>query len=95
MIKSIRERIIEITKSIPFTISEVMFLGTDRNQSHHYFYLREPNRIYVRHHSYVLDESDEFKIFEGKENIADYTKQLINKGINEKHLIENLTFLIK
>lgn len=87
IIKEIKERIVEITKNIPFTISEVMFLGTDRNKSHHYFYLREPNRIYLRYHSYMLDESDEYKIFEGKEKIMDYMKLLSSKGINEKHLI--------
>ena len=90
-----KEKVIEITRSIPFIVSNVMFLGTDRNHSHHFFYLHEPNRIYVRYHSYMLDESNEFKIFEGKETVLSYMKFLNNKGINEKHLIENITFLVK
>lgn len=54
---------------IPFAISEVMFLGVDRNKSQYYFYLGEPNRIYIRYHNFLLDENTNFKIYEGKEKI--------------------------
>lgn len=46
-----------ITKKIPFIISEILFLGSDRNNAEYFFYLREPNRIYVRYRNYLLDEN--------------------------------------
>lgn len=71
---------------IPFAISEIMFLGADRNKSSYFFFLREPNRIYVRYHNFLLDNSSEYKIFEGKDKIIEVFKSLNTKGINEKHL---------
>lgn len=69
IIKEFKSKIVKIARMIPFTVSEVMFLGNDRNKSSFYFYLREPHRLYVRYHHYLLDESEHFKIYEGKEKI--------------------------
>jgi hypothetical protein len=54
---------------IPFAISEIIFLGTDRNKSNYFFFLGEPNRIYVRYHNFLLDTNQDYKIYEGKEKI--------------------------
>ena len=80
---------------IPFAISEVMLLGNDRNKSQYFFCLQEPNRIYVRYHNFLLDESSEFKIIEGKEKIIELLKSLNTKGVNEKHLHESINGLVK
>lgn len=95
IIKEFKARIVKIARMIPFAISEIMFLGNDRNKSSHYFYLREPNRVYVRYRNYFMDPNEDFKIFEGKEKIVELMKSLNTKGIHEKHLSESLSFLIK
>ena len=95
IIKEFKSKIIKIARMIPFAISQIMFLGNDRNKSSFYFYLREPQRIYVRYHSYLLDTSEDFKIYEGKQKIMELLKSLNTKGIHEKHLSENINYLIK
>jgi hypothetical protein len=40
---------------MPFLTTEVNFLGLDRNNSEYFFYVREPNRLYVKFRSYLLD----------------------------------------
>lgn len=72
-----------------------MFLGSDRNKSQYFFFLGQPNRIYVRYHNFLLDEACDSKIYEGKEKIVELLKCLNTKGINEKHLHESINSLLK
>ena len=94
-IKELKEKISKISKYIPFAISEMMFLGTDRNKSQYFFFLKEHNRVYVRYHNFLLDNNSSYKLYEGKEKIVELLKSLNVKGINEKHLHESLNSLIK
>lgn len=66
LISEHKDRVIKINKEIRFVISKVIYLGSDRNHSDYFFYLREPNRIYVKYSSFVLEESENFKIYETK-----------------------------
>lgn len=69
-IKEIRKKISDIGKVMPFLTSEVLFLGKDKNESEYFFYLREPNRLYVKYRAYLLDNNENFYIYEGKEVIT-------------------------
>ena len=94
-IKEIRKKISDIGKVMPFLTSEVLFLGKDKNESEYFFYLREPNRLYVKYRAYLLDNNENFYIYEGKEVITELMKTLNSKGLKEKHLLEGLQSLIK
>lgn len=56
-IKDIRNKIAEIGRAMPFLTSEIEFLGLDRNNSEYFFYVREPDRLYVKFRSYLLDKN--------------------------------------
>lgn len=55
---------------MPFLTSELLFLGKDRNESEYFFYVREPNLIYVKFRGYLLDNNEHFSIFESRESIG-------------------------
>lgn len=95
VIKDYKSRIIKIARQIPFVISQVLFLGKDRNGSEYFFYLREPHRLYVKYHGYLLDTSQGFKIYESKEKIMELLKSLNTKGINQRKLFEAISHLVK
>ena len=57
--------------------------------------MREPNRLYVKYRAYLLDNNENFYIYEGKEVITELMKTLNSKGLKEKHLLEGLQTLIK
>lgn len=80
-IKEIRKKIAEIGRAMPFLTSEVLFLGKDRNDSEYFFFMREPNRIYVKFRSYLMDTNENFSIYETKETITEVMKGLNNKGL--------------
>ncbi len=67
----------------------------DRNDSEYFLYRREPNRIYVKFHSYILDNSNELKFYEGRHTILELVKTLNPKGVHEKYLMENINSLLK
>ena len=48
---------------MPFLTSEVIFLGKDRNESEYFFYMREPNRVYVKFRHYLMDTNEHFSIY--------------------------------
>lgn len=80
---------------MPFLTSQVFFLGIDRNNAEYFFYVREPNRIYVKHRGYLLDKNENFMMYEGREVINELMKQFNTKGIHERHLYENIQSFIK
>jgi len=80
---------------MPFLTSEMLFLGRDRNESEYFFYLREPNKIYVKYRAYLLDSNENYYIYERKETIIELMKTLNTKGLKEKHLHENIQSLLK
>jgi hypothetical protein len=65
-IKEIRKKIGEISRVMPFLTSEMLYLGRDRNESEYFFYLREPNKIYVKYRAYLLDTNEYYYIYESK-----------------------------
>ena len=66
---------------MPFLTTELIFLGKDRNGSEYFFYIREPNRIYVKYRTHLLDENEIFYIYEGRETASEVLKSLNNKGL--------------
>ena len=56
-IKEARKKINDIGRIMPFLTSEMLFLGKDRNESEYFFYLRDPNRLYVKYRAYLLDNN--------------------------------------
>ena len=80
-IKEGRKKKIEIEKIMPFLTSEILFLGKDRNQSDYFFYLRDPNRLYVKYRSYLFDNNEDFYIYEGKDVIVEFVRTLNSKGL--------------
>jgi chromosome segregation ATPase len=56
-IRDIRGKIAEIGRAMPYLTSEVEFLGLDRNDSEYFFYVREPDRLYVKFRSYLLNRN--------------------------------------
>ena len=71
---------------MPFLTSEMLFLGVDRNESEYFFYLREPNKIYVKYHAYLLDTNEYYYIYESRETIIELLKTINTKGLKERHL---------
>ena len=65
-IKQTRKKISDIGRIMPFLTSEMLFLGKDRNESDYFFFLRDPNRLYVKYHAYLLDNNENYYIYEGK-----------------------------
>lgn len=61
-----KQKIVTITKKIPFVVSETISLGKDRNDSCYYFFLRQPYRIYVNYKNYLMDENESFLIIQTK-----------------------------
>lgn len=72
-----------------------MFLGRDRNESHYFFFCNEPNRIYCRYRNFLLDDAEEFYVFDGKEAISELHKSLNARGIHEKHLADVIASFVK
>ena len=66
---------------MPYLTTEIEFIGFDRNMSEYFLYVREPNRIYVKFRSYLLDNNELFYVYQGKEVISDLIKSLNTKGI--------------
>ena len=52
---------------MPFLTTELIFLGKDRNCSEYFFYIREPSKIYVKYRTHLLDENEQFYVYEGRE----------------------------
>ena len=94
-ILEIRSKISEISKSLPFVTSQVVFLGRDRNESHYFFFCNEPNRIYCRYRNYLLDDAEEFYVFDGKQAISELHKSLNPRGIHEKQLADMIASFVK
>ena len=65
-IKERKVKIAEISRTMPFLTTKLLFLGKDRNSSEYFFYLHEPNRVYLLNKAYVLDPNQHFYLYEGR-----------------------------
>lgn len=66
LINEHKDRVSKITKEIPYIVSQINYLGSDRNNSKYYFYQGEPHRVYVQYNDFVLEDSENYKIYETK-----------------------------
>lgn len=57
--------------------------------------MREPDRIYVKFRAYLLDKNEDFLVYVGKEAISEVIRSLNTKGLRERHLYDNISYLLK
>lgn len=93
-VQVMKDEVRRISKLMPFAISEVLFLGKDRNHSEYFFFLHEPHRLYVHYRDFVLDEGV-YQLYEGRKNIDALLSSLNPKGIHEKQLHSAINELVK